>query len=551
MPPPVERSNQILSLHRVSPRCYDLTNVRTGSVRDQLLRATLLAHTLFATGLIKAPSGLSGALLVLGAGPAGIALALAAAEYGVDVTVIELQQDPFYMLRNSRRRIIDPTEYDWPQPHWQHGKLPLDTRKGPLTALNGLTRMEIPLPVFRHDGATLAAVWSNVYHRVLYPPVPETAVPVGAGPVKILYGKDARDLLIDDASAARQLAICRRGSHPMTSPSKSSATTPVMVAPANWPGWPPDAPLTFGAVVSCIGFGDEIVSERPVPNANAWTDFSGYRFWLDDDKMRAGYLQKSIHGYVPTSILISGGGDGAMQDFQRAATGLFGRALYEKIEDVLRRERIRFAPEELMREATLVEDRARRAHSWRQDEFAIDGALGRWQKAYDEVITDMFAQWGNTGINALARNVLRPELERYLAGQGGLQVVWIMRDEVPGYVFGLNRMLSYLLVSVIAHVNQRGPQDPVGLFPLHEIVSITPLQRLGGPYHSCGKPDDCYAQPHLVMIASKGSFSSGEPGFRTFSGEYDLILIRHGQESIPLLGGASVPEQHVPFDLPH
>src|SRR6266849_982746 len=80
-----ERTTQVLSLHRITPRCYDLTSVRTGSVRDQLIRATLLADALHESGLIndQAP------LLIMGAGVAGVALGLAAADRGVNVTVVE------------------------------------------------------------------------------------------------------------------------------------------------------------------------------------------------------------------------------------------------------------------------------------------------------------------------------------------------------------------------------------------------------------------------------------------------------------------------------
>jgi len=37
---------------------------------------------------------------------------------------------------------------------------------------------------------------------------------------------------------------------------------------------------------------------------------------------------------------------------------------------------------------------------------------------------------------------------------------------------------------------------------------------------------------------------------RIYPLQFDLILIRHGQKPTQILGGASVPEQQVPFDLP-
>ncbi len=79
-------SNQVLALHRVSPRCYDLTGLRTGSVRDQLLRSTLIVNSLCAEGAI----GVGFPLLVFGAGAAGMNAAMLAAARHVDVTVVEL-----------------------------------------------------------------------------------------------------------------------------------------------------------------------------------------------------------------------------------------------------------------------------------------------------------------------------------------------------------------------------------------------------------------------------------------------------------------------------
>ena len=50
-----EKNAEVLNLHRVSPRCFDLTSVRTGSVRDQLIRSSLLVSGLVASELLCSP----------------------------------------------------------------------------------------------------------------------------------------------------------------------------------------------------------------------------------------------------------------------------------------------------------------------------------------------------------------------------------------------------------------------------------------------------------------------------------------------------------------
>jgi NADPH-dependent 2,4-dienoyl-CoA reductase/sulfur reductase-like enzyme len=80
----MSRASQVLGLHQITPRCFDLTRVRTGSVRDQLLRAALMCDALLSAGIVdvEVTDERARSLLVLGAGVAGVALALSAAERG-------------------------------------------------------------------------------------------------------------------------------------------------------------------------------------------------------------------------------------------------------------------------------------------------------------------------------------------------------------------------------------------------------------------------------------------------------------------------------------
>lgn len=42
----------VLAMHRVSPWCFNLSGLRPASVRDQLMRSTLIVRSLLDEGLI-------------------------------------------------------------------------------------------------------------------------------------------------------------------------------------------------------------------------------------------------------------------------------------------------------------------------------------------------------------------------------------------------------------------------------------------------------------------------------------------------------------------
>ncbi|MCA7889422.1 hypothetical protein LGM58_40270 [Burkholderia contaminans] len=193
---------------------------------------------------------------------------------------------------------------------------------------------------------------------------------VGKGTVEIHYGLNADLFHIDDSLAAAQLAH-RSAGQPMLTASRAATTELVSVRSPDWPL--PRKSWLGAAVVSCIGFGEEITSERP-PAGN-WNGYRGPQFWLEDDRMWPAAFPL-VNGRVPKSILISGSGDGAMQDFQRAATGRFGRALYEEIERAVGASR--FSPENSMLAPLLAEDLARRAHAFRSSRDSVEVTLNYW-----------------------------------------------------------------------------------------------------------------------------------------------------------------------------
>src|SRR3954452_15268767 len=101
--------SQVLALHRVSEHRFELSGLRTGSVRDQMLRAQLLVEALCDAKppLINATQR----LIVAGGGVAGAVAALTAAARGVRVDVIERSDNLFTTQLGVNTRWLDPTEF--------------------------------------------------------------------------------------------------------------------------------------------------------------------------------------------------------------------------------------------------------------------------------------------------------------------------------------------------------------------------------------------------------------------------------------------------------
>ncbi|MGK8198468.1 NAD(P)-binding protein [Burkholderia cepacia] len=534
-----ERTAEVLNLHRISPRCYDLSSVRTGSVRDQLIRSTLLADALLASKLVvigptnehPAPEPERKKILVLGAGVAGICLALTAAESGADVTILERRLIPFGTVRDCNWRTIDPTEYDWPHPHWKESTLPFPLPGGTLP-----TGVSLPLPPGRLTGKGLADIWDWMHRHILFPASPGQRVAVGKGTVSIFYGFDADSITIDDELAARALSKRRPGQAMLTA---TRVTMSPLVEIFDGPTGQGENSEKFAAVVSCIGFGDEVTFERPHAMPAQWGGYRGPRFWLDDDHMRPDRFFP-VGNRTPTSILISGAGDGAMQDFQRAATGLFGRDLYEKIENTVGAKS--FVPERVMQAASLAEDYARRAHAFRVSSTPIGESLAYWEDTYAKAVHEVWGGWRKADRDMLAMKVLRPEILSGLGGGTATQVrlLWVCEGRTLTFAYGLNRFLSLLLLRLMEHLQGAAVAsvNPV-LRTQHKISKIAPK-----PGHTCtGFSAHCYTHMHEVTFQR---LDGGKPWTRDF----DLIIVRHGQDHSSILGGAAVPEQQIPLDLP-
>jgi hypothetical protein len=473
--------NQALEMHRVSARCFDLAGIRTGSIRDQLLRSSVIVNALDEEGLI----GRGRPLLVCGAGAAGMNAAIVAGERGVQVTVLERAPQPFDTIYGSYRS-VDPTEYDWPHRHWTRGRFPVNT--GYIRPKDIALRQ--PGPGY---ASSLCSAW---YQHWLDYVARSKQDPETYGRVDLRTGVVVKDLNFRDPGAGHHVDVS-----------------------GYWTAVRDKVELkSFGAVLSCVGHGEERLSDP------GWRGYKGMRFWQDSDGIRPGVpLPPGL-----SRIVVSGGGDGAMQDIQRFLTSYCGRQLYEKLEQA------GVAPDaDMLMDLLSTEESARRRGCWVPAHRAND-ALLEWHAKFELLVDAQFREIKSTNPQLLddaARQILRNP-----ATDTRPELWWIYRESSPGHAYALNRYLVLFLIRLIKETAAR--QSPVTVIPDITITGIA------GEYgHVCTDPFDCLGEEHKLTI------EGGPPP--ELEGIH-LIAIRHGIKPSDAIfrQRLSLADQLSPFELP-
>lgn len=281
------------------PDIYRVGQYKPVSIRDQIVRASFLVERLWSTKRLKRSSK----LLVIGAGAAGVTAAVKAVHFGVTRVVVADARDRVLSLQaNCTTRWLDPTQYDWPASHWDGEQWPI---KEP-AAFAFPTAAKLP-PVVTLE-ADYADEWSAKFAFAL-------SVYESAGSVNFVANVKAVDWNFVPAKSCYQVEFDDAAS----GASKGSL----------------DADL----VIFAGGFGREVVSV-PLWHASG-AGFSRhptggmYRsipFWADDA------FETPTFGLsaASPSMLVSGGGDGALQDFIRLVSGQrSAREVWKAVEPAL------------------------------------------------------------------------------------------------------------------------------------------------------------------------------------------------------------------------
>ena len=292
-------ADPFLVTHQVGPAVFDIGGkLYPVSIRDQMVRGQSIIDR-----VIQAGFGAMGAeLLVIGAGAAGASAAIEAASRGITTHLIDTAPLPFLRQAACSTRWIHPHEYEWPLDHRSTPDYPYVGVPAPYYG------PPVPLPWSANWSDVLALGWSIRLHRAIASYSPRLSLHLG---------------------------------------NRLSAASPPVFNPRTrrWTVTrdPPGSPvLSVGMILIAVGFGAERVEAPPA--------FRSLAFWETDP-----YRSPSCGLPAPPSIVISGGGDGSLQDFLRVVTGL------ASVEEIARRCPI---PAPVEADVLSAEIRAQRAHLW-------------------------------------------------------------------------------------------------------------------------------------------------------------------------------------------
>ncbi|HEY1754207.1 MAG TPA: hypothetical protein VGG72_02340 [Bryobacteraceae bacterium] len=449
--PPWER-DPFLYIHRLPNGEYSIAGkYNPASIKDQMVRAVALIDRAIFHKVLDNPRK----LLVVGAGAAGASAAFRGCEHKINTTLVERNTSPFERQRNSSR-VVDPTEFDWPAPHWRDAGMP-----------------GLPLLFERGPASAIAARWQEVYDQRERDDIYLTVR------TRTLFVRSMQ--LPDGRHVALFQDVDSKDNH-----------------------WE-----EFDFVLNCAGPGEEQVSLGD-------SKYASYLFWADD-KLEADNF--GLPSPLPQPrILISGGGDGALQDFLRIAfPGKTARDVYEHL---LPEASMSLLRAEIERKIFAAEDAFRRAWVWSEDERLDCQVLRLLHQVHREVAKDAAKQ-----IQA-AKTVPRPFADR-------LANVRVMHScDHFSICYAFNRFLA-LLVNELAGAKHFVPNRR-----LRQVYSAAPAA------HQCDlRPAYCWEHPHEVHFSESTCAEQRDVGKPAV---HDIVVLRHG----PKAGTPKLARQILPYGSP-
>ncbi|MGD0103435.1 MAG: hypothetical protein ABSC06_05290 [Rhodopila sp.] len=411
-------------------------------------------------------------LAVVGAGAGGASAAIQAAKRGVTCYLIERDAATFPTQSLAATRTLDPTQYDWALDHCHHAVLPWGGHPG------------LPLAFRTGTADQLSLIWQRQLRRA----------------ARILRSPTSSPFL-------RVLT-----SQTVTSVARASAATggPKWVVIGLGGG----QVLTVGCLLDAKGFGNENCRiEHPARTLI----YEGQPFWGPDSFMTLTSADR---------VLISGSGDGAMQDYLRIVTKL-NRAI--EIEKGLG------LPSDILHAVQSAEDRACRGWSWASsdDKVRFEHEHPYWKEldAFHDALIP----------KALGVSSVRNALDA-LVPDDPVPVTVVHREGYLTCYYGLNRFLAKLVARFVE--DERGGH--VAFHRQWEIDNITArsrhacIQLVGGTWHASGAyvghtliQHDCFGEWHDVDFKAAVPPHGPPAGPKPAHAGYNVIIVRHGLERAP------------------
>lgn len=362
-------------------------------------------------------------LLIVGSGAAGVAAAVAGASRGMPVTLWGNQGIPFGAQANCRTRRLHPNQYQWPENGWDVATWELKPGH--------------PLKWTFAPSHKVAKAWTRRFERFR----------AGHKRLVVDYNKGFRIPNNAESFIQRVDAVHE-----------------------------PE----FSAILFCTGFWEDCTLVFP----GTRTEYLGYQFWATDPFEKARTRRR---GQSPGRILISGAGDGGLQDLLRIAFGKPPFAVVQELERAFRPDRAA-AWNNFLQQVLLAEHAGLPPAALYQADVA---AIGR--------LLDEADGW------AVVKPVFSSLLQ-YQFLQNGFVIV-DKAGELPR-CFVLNRVLSLLLAEYV----QRTASTKL----FHFNSQVTDLK--GPSAHRCqNDPAQCNGKLHQVTFSNGPDASS-----------YHTIIVRHG-----------------------
>jgi hypothetical protein len=473
-------SEHVLAAYRLGPDLYRLGQYTPVSIRDQIVRAHYLVHALWDEGLIDEDSSLG----IVGAGAAGTTAAIVAADLGLtSILLVEKDRNAVSLQGKAKSRWLDPVQYDWPARHWTEGRWPI-----------------------HDDGFTLTA------QDFAFP-----AISAGAAPfiASFLQSQLARHL-----GAAVTPAF---DSTVQRVPRDKAGGRRVEYMDAAGVQQKPRVAL----VILTVGFGSERSSLRDDTVPGTPGTFSGLQFWDDDKFEQANFGMTS----VPNGVLVSGSGDGALQDFVRLATGKRSvKAVANPILNML--------PGAFVRKVADV---------WQWEELTmlqqlvaplpIDDCevLRRIHVRYARLVDEMFGL-------PQGRHV-EDYLQRITSGRPIDKLRLAVKADHFSGCYPLNRLTALLIARFIESTSG-----------VHPVLYDTGVRSTVAHGHACST--GCWGQTHEVALATGatcdvkpdevGSWPDADCDFKLFDG----LVVRHGIDPTVYLGTRKLKRKLAPLATP-
>lgn len=490
--------DQFLDAHRIGPGCFSISGIlHPISIRDQILRGQQFARRAIRSGLLtpnlpvnvdrrEAPK-----FLIVGAGAAGVSAALEAAANKIPTLLVDRYRFPFSRQAKATSRYVDPTQYDWPLGHWQRGEYQW--------------RAELEKCSFGWTTGDYANNLSMNWHKAFRK--------LERGPLQpyLRFRKltNCYDVLPHDEGSKTRTAMLKTQKK---EPHEEVASV----------------------ILFSMGFGDERVG-LDVPDA-----VQTIPFWSPDKALRPNlgvpgqwadaFSDKPAR--KPLRILISGGGDGGLQDFLRfAAKPSFtsARSIFEHV----------FRPNgvwlpwvaELAKTIQDNQDCCDRKLQW---------ATGRRNDNHDHVVFGFLDSQFKVAVEGiLDRLESDPRLDDRLESvfRNPLPEIYLIyRCSHFDRSYALNRFLVHLLAGYLEISAPPLTQDLNWINPNHQVISVRPAHR---------NKTNPWGDEHKFQLNTSKNCYEVDPGDEVDEFVADIVVIRHGANV-----KSQVPDALLPYLAP-